>query len=162
MYDKLHASASPAGFYFLGIATNVGKAEKLEAVVAKQQAGKKLSKLESKIYASYKDRVDKQGDQKYRDLVMRRVRDLNTMTPEQFIREDAYSSSEASYLSSPGRTGQTVIPTLTDSDVLMLLEDTDLATKAAVPEITSTRREGGGYLVQRGVFINGKRQQLAE
>ena len=28
--------------------------------------------------------------------------------------------------------------------------------RSAIPGMTTSRREGGGYLAQRGVFVNGK------
>ena len=32
--------------------------------------------------------------------------------------------------------------------------------RSVIPGMTTSRREGGGYLAQRGVFINGKHQSL--
>ena len=58
----------------------------------------------------------------------------------------AYRPSEASYLSS-SKFGDTVIPTFTDDDVPILLQDRGALENVVIPGMTTSRREGVGYLV---------------
>ena len=161
-FDLLHryVNDSLAGFYFLGFSSDAEKAEKIEDVVAKHQAGKKLNALETRIERGYWDRVEVAGDKKYRDIINKRLEARSRNMPsEVYAREQAYTPAEAKYLSS-SKLNRTVIPTLTDADVPMLLQDRGALERVVIPGMTTSRREGGGYLAQRGVFINGKHQSL--
>ena len=160
-FDLLHqfVNDSLAGFYFLGFATDAEKAEKIEAVVAKHQAGQKLNKLESRIYEGYRKRVEVAGDENYKEIIQVRLRDKTKLDPAAYQKKWAYTPAEAKYLTS-SKFGDAVIPTFTDADVPTLLQDQGMIENVVIPGMTTTRREGVGYLVQRGVFINGKHQSL--
>lgn len=150
-WDLLHRYVhdSMAEFYMVGYSTAAEKAEALQAMVEKRNKGEKLTEHEKIVLKNYDEKI--KTDPTLFKIIQRRVQDRPKTPPATFERQYAYSREEANHVDNSG-----VFPVLSDKDEPVLLSTQPLVNQGVVPMVTRTRREGGGYLFPRAVFVQGK------
>ena len=143
MHDSL------AGFYLAGYTTAEDKAEKLVEILGKDRRHEGLNSHEQGVLKNYREKVEENQELKEpveKRLGLDQALEAKKLTKAQHEKSAVFSYEDSKKIAA----SRTFPPVLTDADAPLLNDGTD---KTVVGFITDSRREGGGYLFPRAIFL---------